>query len=154
MEIYTFHIFVKFTYFTSMNLFSHLKNKFNTFFFVKPLQLMCVVRTGYIISGALCKMEMWGPLFRNYQRCKHSDSLNQGQSPSECGALCSQTGHMPVDRALYVVDWIRTWLLTYSPYKMFCQLLLLTLGKPVAGINWWDLRGWHFHHSSSPEWGN
>lgn len=60
---------------------------------------MCVVRTGYIISDALCKMEMWGPLFKNYQKCKHSDSLNQVQSPSDCGALCNPIGHMPVKGA-------------------------------------------------------
>lgn len=57
MEIHT-------NYLTSMDLFYHQKSKIETFF--KPLWLVYVVRNGYKISDALCKIKMWDPLSKNY----------------------------------------------------------------------------------------
>ena len=57
MEIHT-------NYLTSMDLFYHQKSKIETFF--KPLWLVYVVRNGYKICDALCKIKMWDPLSKNY----------------------------------------------------------------------------------------
>lgn len=53
---------------------------------VSPLVL--VTGTSYLICRAQCKMKIWGPILKNYEfQDDYSRALNQGQVPSEHGAL-------------------------------------------------------------------
>ena len=59
-------------------------------------------RMGHMICEAQCKMQIWGPLFKNHCDCPDSNSpaLNKAQGPSQLGGPCSRTGEAPMQLAL------------------------------------------------------